>query len=84
MKHEILWDFMIQTDHSIQARRPNQVLINKKKETCHLVDFDVPADNRVNMKEDEKKKKWKNIWTLPENWKKLWNMASVITILSNL
>ena len=28
---KILWDFGIQTDHSIWARRPDLVLINKKK-----------------------------------------------------
>ena len=30
--HKILWDFAIKTDHPIPARRPDLVLINKKKE----------------------------------------------------
>ena len=30
--HELLWDFDMQTDHLISARRPNLILINKKKE----------------------------------------------------
>ena len=47
--HKILWDFEIQT-----VRRPDLVLINKKnKRTCHLVNFAVPADHRVEMKESE-------------------------------
>ena len=29
--HEIPWDFEIQTDHPIQTRRPDLVLINKKE-----------------------------------------------------
>ena len=29
--HKILWDFKIQMDHLILARRPHLVLINKKK-----------------------------------------------------
>ena len=29
--HKILWDFEIQTDHLILARRPDLQLINKKK-----------------------------------------------------
>ena len=29
--HKILWDFDIQTDHQISARRPDLVIINKKK-----------------------------------------------------
>ena len=44
--HKILWDFEIQTDHLIPARRPNLVLINKKK-NCYLVDISVSSDNRV-------------------------------------
>ena len=30
--HKILWDFEIQTDHLILARRPNVVMINKKRQ----------------------------------------------------
>ena len=43
---KILWHFEIQTDHSILARRPDFVLIDKKEKTYHLVDFTVPVDNR--------------------------------------
>ena len=56
--HKILWDFEIQTDHLITARRPDLVLINKKERTCHSVDFAVPADHRVKLKEIEKKDKY--------------------------
>ena len=31
--HIIIWDFQIQTDHIISARRPDLVIINKKKIT---------------------------------------------------
>ena len=31
--HKTLWDLEMQTDHSISARRPDVVLINKKKRT---------------------------------------------------
>ena len=54
----------MQTDHLIPARRPYLVLINKKKRTCHLVDFAIPADHQVKVK---KTKRLTNIWTLPEN-----------------
>ena len=30
-------------------------MINKKKRTCWIVDFAVPADHRVKLKENEKK-----------------------------
>ena len=51
--HEILRDFGVEIDHSIQARRPDLVLNNKKR-ICHLVDFAVPAHFKVKMKESEK------------------------------
>ena len=69
--HKILWDFEIQTDHLITARRPDLVLINKKKRTCQIVDFAVPADHRVKLKEIEKKDKYLD---LARELKKLWNM----------
>ena len=54
MRHKILWEFEIQTDHLIPARRRDLMLINKKKKTCHQVDFAVPSDHRMKMKENEK------------------------------
>ena len=29
--HKLLWDFGIQTDHLISARRPDLIIINKQK-----------------------------------------------------
>ena len=38
------------------TRRPDLILINKKKtRTCKIVDFAVPADHGINLKECEKK-----------------------------
>ena len=56
--HKLLWDFNIQTGHLIPARRPNLIIINKKKRICKIVDFDVPADHRINLKGSEKKDKY--------------------------
>ena len=49
--HELLWDFNIQTDHLIQSRRPDLIIINKRKRICKIVDFADPADHRINLKE---------------------------------
>ena len=46
--HKLLWNFNIQTDHLIPARRPDLIIINKRKRICKIVDFAVPADNRIN------------------------------------
>ena len=34
--HKLLWDFNIQTDHLIPARRPDLIIINKKRESAKL------------------------------------------------
>ena len=52
--HKLLWDFNIQTDQLILARRPDLIIINKKKRIGKIVDFGVPADHRINLKESEK------------------------------
>ena len=49
----ILWDFDIQTDHPMLARQPGLVLINKKKRTCCLVDFAVPTEHILKIKESK-------------------------------
>ena len=73
--HKLLWDFNIHTDHLISARRPDLIIINKKNRYCKIVDFDVPADHRIKLKECIKKDKYLNFaWEL----KKLWNMQVTI------
>ena len=61
----------IQTDHLIPARRPYLIIINKKKKICKIVDFAVPVDHRINLKESEKK-------DLARELKELWNMKVTI------
>ena len=50
---KILWDFEIQTDHLILAKRNYLVLISKEKRTCYRGNFAVPADHRGKMKEKD-------------------------------
>ena len=52
--HNILWIFEIQMDHLTSARRQSLVLINKKKQTCYIVDFVVSAYYWVKIKESVK------------------------------
>ena len=76
--HKLLWGFDIQTDHLISARRPDLIIINqkKKKGTCKIVNFSVPGDHRIKMKECEKKDKYLD---LARELKKRWNIK--VTIL---
>ena len=73
--HKLLWDFNIQTGHLIPARRPDLIIINKRKRICKIIDFAVQADHRVNLKEGEKKDKYLD---LARELKKLWNMKVTI------
>ena len=59
--HIIIWDFEIQIDPFIPARKPELVIIDKrrkkqtnkqnKRRACHLVDFAVPVNDKVKIKE---------------------------------
>ena len=73
--HKLLWDFNIQTDPLIPARRPNLKIINKRERICKIVDFAVPADHRTNLKECDKKDKYLD---LARELKKPWNMKVTI------
>ena len=76
--HKLLWDFDIQTDHLISARRPDLIVINthkKRKKICKIVDFSVPTDHRIKLKECEKRDKYLD---LARELKKLWNMQMTI------
>ena len=79
--HKLLWDFDIHTDHLISAQRPDLIIIIIKKQTkktpriCKIVDFAVPADHRIKLKECEKKDKYLD---LVRELKKLWNTKVTI------
>ena len=64
--HKLLCDFDIQTDHIISARRPDLIKINKKKKRISkIVDFAVPANHRIKLKDCEKKDKYLDLaWEL--------------------
>ena len=57
--HKILWNFEIQMDHRILARRADLQIINNRKRTFQIVDFALPANHRGKIKENEKKKRQK-------------------------
>ena len=71
---KLLWDFHIQTDHEIEARRPDIVLVKKKEATAVIVDIAVPGDTRIKTKEQDKILKYQD---LKREIKKLWKLKSV-------
>ena len=76
--HKLLQDFDIQTDHLISARRPDLLIINNKRNKIIFknLDFAVPAEHRIKLKECEMKDRYLE---LARELKKLLNMQ--VTIL---
>ena len=60
--YKILWDFSIQTDHVIEARRPDLVVVDKES-ICKIINFAVPGDSRIGEKEKEKIEKYQDLGT---------------------
>ena len=56
--HKLPWDFEIQMDNLISARRLDLVIVNKRKRTWWIVDFAILADHRVKLNEYEKRDKY--------------------------
>ena len=76
--YKILWDFSIQTDHVIKARRRDLVVLDKKRRTCKIIAFAVPGDSRIEEKEKGKMKKYRD---LRRKLQKIWNMRVKIISL---
>ena len=54
---KILWDFTIQCDRKIEARRPDIVFVDKKEREVVIIYVAIPGDDRVKDKELEKLEK---------------------------
>ena len=81
--HKILGDFEIQSDHSTSVRSPGLVIMNnkeeKRKRTCLIVNFAVPAIYGQKIEESEKRDKYLD---LARELKELGNMrVTVIPIV---
>ena len=66
-----MWDSSIQTDHVIEARRPDLVVVDKKERSCKIIDFAVPGDSRIEKKEKDKIEKYQE---LGRELQKIWNV----------
>ena len=67
---KILWDLSIQTDHVLEAPRPDAVVVDKKKRSCKIIDFAVPGDSRIEEEED----KIETYQDLGRELRKIWNV----------
>ena len=82
---KILWDFEIQTDHLIPVKRPDLVIINKRKKLENLLDSELCRHGR-SQSENKRKRKKRQYLDLARELKKLWNMkvTVILTIISAL
>ena len=58
---KILWDFNIQTDRVLEARRPDIVVTDKENQETWIIDIAIPGDLRVREKELEKREKYQDL-----------------------
>ena len=65
-----MWDFSIQTDHVIEARRPDLVVVDKER-SCKIIDFAVHEDSTIAEKEKDKTEKYQD---LGRELQKIWNV----------
>ena len=74
---KLLWDFTIQCDRMDEARRPDIVFVDKKRE-IKILDVAVPGDGRVKDKELEKIEMYQ---VLKEEVGRIWGMKKVIPVI---
>ena len=75
---KILWDFTVQCDRNIEARRPDIVFIDKKDREVVVIDVAILGDDRVKDKELEKLEKYQ---LLKDKIAEVWRMQKVIVVL---
>ena len=68
---KILWDVTIQTDHIIEARRPDMVILDKTKNECKIIDLACLFESRIEEREKDNMKGY-NDWK--RELKKIWDM----------
>ena len=74
--HKVLWDI---NGFPTLAQTTRPYNNEQKKRSCWIVDFSVPADHRIKLKESEKKNQYQD---LTKELKKPWNMkVTVIPIV---
>ena len=61
----------IQTDHVMEARRPDSFVVDKKERSCKIIDFSVPGDSKIELKEKDKIEKYQD---LGRKLQKIWNV----------
>ena len=74
---KVLWDFNVQCDRMVEARRPDIIFIDKQAREAKIIVITMPGDAQVKDKELEKKEKYQ----FPqEEIGKLWKLKKVTVV----
>jgi hypothetical protein len=80
-----MWDVLVVKDGTVLSKLPHIVIQDDKGKTFLLIDIALPDDSNLNTKENEKLRKYKDLWRSKskdvENWDK--NSASCNWIIGN-
>ena len=74
---KILWDFTVQCDRKVEARRADIIFIDKKEREVAITDVAIPGDDRLKDRELEKLKKYQ---LLKDEIAKVWRMRKVVVV----
>ena len=72
---KILWDFSLQTDHYVECRRPDIVVVDRPGRKALVIDIAIPGDFRVEEKEVEKREKYV---FLAQELQRIWNISVTV------
>ena len=70
----ILWDFLIDTDRTIQANRLDNIVQDRIAKTCLLIGMSIPTDQNIAAKEFDKLSKYKD---LEIEISRMWNLKGI-------
>ncbi|XP_068750922.1 uncharacterized protein [Montipora capricornis] len=77
----IMWDMPVNTDRTITLNRPDIIVKDSVRSTCNLIDMTLPSDRNIELKEVEKKSKYK-CKDLEVEIQGMWQMkTAVITVV---
>ena len=74
---KVLWDFNVQCDRMVEARRPDIIFVDEQAKEAKIIDVAIPGDTRVKDKEMEKIEKYQ---VLREEIEKLQKLKKVTVV----
>ena len=72
----MLWDLSVRTEHEIEDRRPDLLILDKRENNCQIIDVAIAEDGRVRAKEDEKVEKYQD---LAREIRKMWGIKTKVS-----